>query len=139
MKRELSKKEVHRLWQEEGLQVRVHSRRKRAGVSSMPQTVGRSEAVVGAGFSVRIQPSPGKAIKIASNEHTRESPMNVGELSAAGERLVDELEAVFAAAGASPMVGFPLGARRRRWPAIGMPFGVTKLKPALTRNAIRDQ
>jgi putative transposase len=32
-RREVNKKKVHRLWREEGLQVRVHSPRKRAGVS----------------------------------------------------------------------------------------------------------
>lgn len=32
----MNKKKVHRLWREEGLQVRVHSPRKRAGVSSIP-------------------------------------------------------------------------------------------------------
>jgi hypothetical protein len=33
-RREVNRKKVHRLWHEEGLQVRVHSPRKRAGVSS---------------------------------------------------------------------------------------------------------
>jgi hypothetical protein len=35
-RREVNKKKVHRLWRGEGLQVRVHSPRKRAGVSSVP-------------------------------------------------------------------------------------------------------
>ena len=35
-RREVNEKKVHRLWREEGLQVRVHSARKRAGVSSIP-------------------------------------------------------------------------------------------------------
>ena len=35
-RREVNQKKVHRLWREEGLQVRVHSPRKRAGVSSIP-------------------------------------------------------------------------------------------------------
>ncbi len=34
----VNKKKVHRLWKEEGLQVRIHHPRKRAGVSSTPQT-----------------------------------------------------------------------------------------------------
>ena len=34
--RDVNKKKVHRLWKEEGLQRRVHSPRKRAGVSSWP-------------------------------------------------------------------------------------------------------
>ena len=35
--REVNKKKVHRLRREEGLRVRVHSPRKRAGVSSIPR------------------------------------------------------------------------------------------------------
>ncbi|MGB2951292.1 MAG: IS3 family transposase [Rhodococcus sp. (in: high G+C Gram-positive bacteria)] len=33
----VNKKKVHRLWKEEGLQVRIYHPRKRAGVSSCPQ------------------------------------------------------------------------------------------------------
>lgn len=33
----VNKKKVHRLWKEEGLQVRIHHPRKRAGVSSSPE------------------------------------------------------------------------------------------------------
>jgi putative transposase len=48
----------------------------------------------------------GKAIKIASmiDEHTRESVLNIVERSITGERLVDELEKTFAAAGRPPTV-----------------------------------
>jgi transposase InsO family protein len=48
----------------------------------------------------------GKAIKIASmiDEHTRESLLNLVERSITAERLVTELEAVFAAAGGTPTV-----------------------------------
>ena len=48
----------------------------------------------------------GKAIKIASmvDEHTRESLMNLVERSITAERLVADLERVFAAAGGPPMV-----------------------------------
>jgi putative transposase len=35
--RGINKKKVHRLWREEGLQVPVHSPRKRAGISSVPR------------------------------------------------------------------------------------------------------
>jgi hypothetical protein len=35
-RREVSKKKFHRLWREEGLQVRVNRPRKRCGVSSIP-------------------------------------------------------------------------------------------------------
>ena len=48
----------------------------------------------------------GKAIKIASmvDEHTRESLLHLVERSIAAERLVAELERVFAAAGGPPKV-----------------------------------
>jgi putative transposase len=48
----------------------------------------------------------GKAIKIASmiDEHTRVSLLHVVERSIPGERLVTELETVFAAAGGRPKV-----------------------------------
>ena len=48
----------------------------------------------------------GKAVKIASmiDEHTRESLLHLVERSITGERLVDELERVFTAAGGPPMV-----------------------------------
>ncbi len=35
-RREVNKKKIHRLWREEGLQVKVVSPRKRAGISSVP-------------------------------------------------------------------------------------------------------
>ena len=38
-RREVNKKKIHRLWREEGLQVKVVSPRKRAGVSSVPPAV----------------------------------------------------------------------------------------------------
>src|SRR3981189_638462 len=44
-RREINKK-VHRLWREEGLQVRVRSPRKRAGVSSSPLVAGDAPNVV---------------------------------------------------------------------------------------------
>ena len=37
--RGINVKKVHRLWCEEGLQVRVHSPRKRAGTSSVPEVI----------------------------------------------------------------------------------------------------
>ena len=48
----------------------------------------------------------GKAIKIASmlDEHTRESLLNIVERSITADRLIDELEKCFAAAGGPPMV-----------------------------------
>jgi hypothetical protein len=38
-RREVNKKKIHRLWREEGLQVKVVSPRERAGVSSVPPAV----------------------------------------------------------------------------------------------------
>jgi hypothetical protein len=48
----------------------------------------------------------GKAIKIASmiDEHTRLSLLNIVERSITGERLVEELNTVFATAGGPPKV-----------------------------------
>ena len=54
-RREVNKKKVHRLWREEGLQVRVRSPRKRAGVSSIPPVDGRCpERGVGDRLPVRL-------------------------------------------------------------------------------------
>ena len=44
--REVNKKKVHRLWREEGLQIRAHSPRKRAGTSSVPQVDADASKVV---------------------------------------------------------------------------------------------
>jgi putative transposase len=100
------KKKVHRLWREEGLQVRVHSPRKRAGVSSIPPIEADAPNVVWAIDFQFDSTVDGKAIKIASmiDEHTRESLLHVVERSITAEHLVTELEAVFAAAGGPPKV-----------------------------------
>ncbi len=48
-------KKVHRLWREEGLQVREHHPRKRAGVSSvLPTEADAPKGGVGVGFPVRL-------------------------------------------------------------------------------------
>ena len=72
---EVNKKKVHRLWREEGLQVRVHSPRKRAGVSSVPVVEADAPKVVWALDFQFDSTIDGKAIKIASmvDEHTREA------------------------------------------------------------------
>ena len=44
--RQVNKKKVHRLWREEGLQVKIRSPRKRAGVSSVPPVVADAPNVV---------------------------------------------------------------------------------------------
>lgn len=44
--RGVNQKKVHRLWKEEGLQRRVHSPRKRAGLSSAPEVVADAPKVV---------------------------------------------------------------------------------------------
>ncbi|HKI41770.1 MAG TPA: IS3 family transposase [Mycobacterium sp.] len=104
--REVNKKKVHRLWREEGLQVRVHSPRKRAGVSSIPPVEADAPNVVWAIDFQFDSTGDGKAIKIASmiDEHTRESLLHLVERSITAERLVAELESVFAAAGGPPTV-----------------------------------
>ena len=104
--REVNKKKVHRLWREEGLQRRVHSARKRAGISSCPTVVSDAPQMV---WELDIQfdsTVDGKSVKIASmiDEHTRESLLNIVERSITAERLTRELEACFAAAGGSPRV-----------------------------------
>jgi len=105
-RREVNLKKVHRLWCEEGLQVRVRRPRKRAGVSSIPPVDADAPNVV---WTIDFQfdsTSDGKAIKIASmiDEHTRESLLDLVERSITAERLVIELEDAFAAAGGPPKV-----------------------------------
>ena len=99
-------KKVHRLWCLEGLQVRARSPRKRAGVSSIPPIVADAPNVVWAIDFQFDSTTDGKAIKIASmvDEHTRLSLLHVVERSITAERLVEELERVFAAAGGPPTV-----------------------------------
>ena len=105
-RREVNKKKIHRLWREEGLQVRVHSPRKRAGVSSIPPVEADAPNVVWAIDFQFDSTIDGKAIKIASmiDEHTRVSLLHMVERSITGERLVIELEKAFAAAGGPPKV-----------------------------------
>jgi transposase InsO family protein len=105
-RREVNKKKIHRLWREEGLQVRVRSPRERAGVSSMPPVVADAPKVVWAIDFQFDSTIDGKAIKIASmiDEHTRESLLNLVERSITGEHLVEELTKVFAAHGGPPLV-----------------------------------
>lgn len=104
--REVNKKKIHRLWREEGLQVRVRNPRKRAGVSSVSLIAADAPNVVWAIDFQFDSTVDGKAIKIASmiDEHTRVSLLNVVERSITAERLVTELETVFAAAGGPPIV-----------------------------------
>ncbi len=99
-------KKVHRLWCAEGLQRRVHSPRRRAGVSSAPEVIADAPKVVWAIDFQFDSTVDGKAVKIASmvDEHTRESLLHLVERSITAERLVAELEKVFAAAGGPPMV-----------------------------------
>jgi putative transposase len=90
---EVNKKKIHRLWREEGLQVKVISPRKRAGVSSMPPIEADAPNVVWAIDFQFDSTTDGKAIKIASmiDEHTRCSLLNVVERSITAERLVTEV------------------------------------------------
>ena len=104
--REVNKKKVHRLWREEGLQVRVHGPRKRVGVSSIPRVDADAPNVVWAIDFQFDSTIDGKAVKIASmiDEHTRLSLLHLVERSITTERLVAELEKVFAAGGGPPKV-----------------------------------
>ena len=103
---EVNKKKVHRLWREEGLQVRAHSPRKRAGCSSAPAVEADAPKVVWALDFQFDSTVDGRAVKIASmiDEHTRESLLHLVERSITAENLVAELEAVFAARGGPPKV-----------------------------------
>ena len=125
-RREVNKKKIHRLWREEGLQVRVHSPRKRAGVSSIPPVEADAPNVVWAIDFQFDSTIDGKAIKIASmiDEHTRVSLLHIVERSITAERLVDELEdgvrrggraAEGAADGQRAGVGFSSAATVLRW------------------------
>lgn len=104
-RREVNKK-VHRLWREAGLQVQVHSPRKRAGVSSIPPVEADAPNVVWAIDFQFDSTIDGKTIKIASmlDEHTRCSLLHLVERSITAERLVAELDTVFAVAGGPPKV-----------------------------------
>ena len=103
--REVNKK-IHRLWREEGLQVRVHSPRKRAGVSSIPPIEADAPNVVWAIDFQFDSTVDGKALKIASmiDEHTRLSLLHMVERSITAERLVAELQKAFAVAVGPPKV-----------------------------------
>jgi putative transposase len=105
-RREVNKKKIHRLWREEGLQVKVHSPRKRAGISSIPPVAADAPNVVWAIDFQFDSTIDGKAIKIASmiDEHSRLSLLHVVERSITAERLVWELEKAFTTAGGPPRV-----------------------------------
>jgi transposase InsO family protein len=100
----VNKKKIHRLWREEGLQVRVHSPRKRAGISSISPVDADAPNVVWAIDFQFDSTIDGKAIKIASmiDEHTRCSVLHVVERSITAERLVVELETAFRRGGWPP-------------------------------------
>src|SRR4029078_11539515 len=89
------------LWREEGLQVKAHSPRKRAGISSIPPVGADAPNVLGSTDFQFDSTIDGKAIKIASmiDEHPRLSLLHVVERSITAERLVVELETAFAPAG----------------------------------------
>ncbi|MFF7944878.1 integrase core domain-containing protein [Nocardia gamkensis] len=94
-------KRVHRLWKQEGLQVRAHHRRKRLGSSSVPAVAADAPKT---GWALNFQfdsTVDGRAVKIASmvDEHTRESLLHLVERSTTGDKLVAELARVFATRG----------------------------------------
>ncbi|MGW5525295.1 IS3 family transposase [Gordonia sp. NPDC003950] len=103
---EVNKKKIHRLWKEEGLQVRRAPRRKRAGQSSVPIIDADAPKVVWALDFQFDSTVDGKKVKIASmvDEHTRQSLLNIVDRSITAERLIEELEKTFAIWGGPPLV-----------------------------------
>jgi transposase InsO family protein len=104
--RVVNKKKLGRLWREEGLQVRVRSPRRPAGISSVSPIVADAPNML---WTIDFQfdsTVDSKAVKIASmlDEHVRMSVLNVVERSITGERVVDELTTAFSAAGGPPKV-----------------------------------
>ena len=65
---EVNKKRIHRLWREEGLQVKVRSPGKRAGVSSVPAVQADAPNVVWAIDFQFDSTTDGKAIKICLDD-----------------------------------------------------------------------
>lgn len=104
--RQVNKKKVHRLWKEEGLQVKINHPRKRAGVSTTPPIEADAPNVVWALDFQFDSTVDGKAIKIASmiDEHTRMSLLNIVERSITADRLIEELGKAFALWGGPPLV-----------------------------------
>ncbi len=102
----VNKKKVHRLWKEEGLQVRRAPRRKRAGQSSVPIVTADAPKVVWALDFQFDSTVDGHKIKIASmvDEHTRMSLLNIVDRSIAADRLIEELKKTFAIWGGPPKV-----------------------------------
>ncbi|MGW4371923.1 IS3 family transposase, partial [Nocardia takedensis] len=86
-------KKVHRLWREEGLQVREHHPHKRAGVSSAAAIEADAPKVLWALDFQFDSTVDGRAVKIESmiDEHTRESLLHIVERSITADRLVAEL------------------------------------------------
>lgn len=103
---EVNKKKVHRLWKEEGLQVRRAPRRKRAGLSSVPVVDADAPNVVWALDFQFDSTVDGKTVKIASmvDEHTRMSLLNIVDRSITAGRLIEGLEKAFAMWGGPPLV-----------------------------------
>lgn len=100
-------KKLHWLWREEGLQVREHSPRRRAGCSSVPPVEADAPKVVWAS-DFQFDTTDGRAVKIASmiDEHTRGSLLHLVERSITADKLVAELERC------SPPVVVPPGVLR---------------------------
>ncbi len=103
---EVNKKKVHRLWKEEGLQVRRAPRRKRAGQSSVPVVEADAPNILWALDFQFDSTADGKTVKIASmvDQHTRMSLLNIVDRSITAGRLIEGLEKAFAMWGGPPLV-----------------------------------
>ena len=102
----VNKKKVHRLWKEEGLQVRIYHPRKRAGISSCPQIEADAPKVVWAMEFQFDSTVDGKAIKIAFDDRRTHPAVPVEHCGALDHRagLTDELDKTFALWGGPPLV-----------------------------------
>ena len=102
---DVNMKKVHRLWCEEGCRAGPQPAQTGRDVLGAEVVADAPKVVWAVDFQFDST-SDGKAIKIASmvDEHTRESLRHLVERSITAERLVSELEQVFAAAGGPPKV-----------------------------------
>ena len=102
--RAINVKKVHRLWCEEGLQRRVHSPRKRAGTSSVPEVVADAPKVLWALDFQFDQTADGRIVKLLHvvDEFTREALEMKCERRIDADSTVVTLDRLVAVRGCAP-------------------------------------